>query len=359
MNHDKRAETRLIGSISNHYSFYLNIRNFFHIVKFFTKEKFSKNVIIDDFKKIIVTKKKPYPLFKTKDIKFIFEEPFEFIDIVCLFIFTINNDSDSYLCVHNVNKWFSPKINRYRSLDLFEKIKEKMRISIVKKIKNIIVISPNVLEYCNLNIKTHNFTYIPFGEVDQVFIKTDSREKSQHIKVVIPGTINEARNYELIIEAITKFKTQLNTQYEFIFLGRPISDYGHRIQKKLNEIKRENITIRTFNYFISTSVFSEILNNSDLIFSIFDLNFKSKEGYFEILGQTKETGILFIGMNYCIPMLVPKEYNIPKEIKSQTLQFASIQHCIEILGKINPNQLFELRREAIVNYRKQLKNNSK
>lgn len=346
----KPSSISLIGRIPNHYSLYLNILKSINSNEIYFITNKSTNLTLIEYypKKVnikILSNNLLYLNYKNDFI--ILDEPFEFIDIIKVLLFTPKNKT--YLIIHNINKWFNPKINRAKKFSQFDKFKELARLAVVNRIRNYIVVSSTLQIYCQKNFLNKNFSFVPFGnEIQNLQIKNNYTNNI--IKVAIPGTISQARNYSRILKLISSLD-KLNIQYEFIFLGKPIGKYGKEIITLLESLNLNNIIIKTFNEFISNYIFQKELIDSDIIFSDFNINYISKEGYFEYYGKTKETGISSIAIDYCKPIIIPNEYNLPQEINSQSIKFHSFEDCIKIFKDLyeNKQKIKFLKKEAIAN----------
>lgn len=323
----------IFGKIPNHYSFYKNIINCHTGFKIIFQTNIKTFLLVNNqnapsTKYNVRRNLFVYPVIRKGQTKAIFDEPFEIYDILKVLFY--RRKVNIYLTIHNVNKWFFPESNRGKSFNLIDKFKEYLRKKIVKKYQNFICVSSNVYQFCLNNIPYKSFRLINFASDKVSVIDNKNIGHYNKIIVVIPGTISRARNYDNIIKVI---KGIGNTEklYEFIFLGVPLGDYGQEIIGKLNALNFQNIKIWTFDSFIPTELFNKILMDCDLIYSDFNLEFKTKEGYIEIYGKTKETGVAPLAYTFNKPLLVPESYVVPKEQLVNTMFFDSCQDAMEII----------------------------
>jgi len=323
----------IFGKIPNHYSFYKNIINCHTGFKIIFQTNIKTFLLVNNQKDpstqySVRRNLFVYPVVKMGQAKAIFDEPFEVYDILKVLFY--RKKENIYLSIHNFNKWFFPESNRGKSFNLIDKFKEYLRKQIVKKYQNFICVSSNVYQFCLDNIPQKNFRLINFASDKVSVIDNKNTGHYNKIKVVIPGSISRARNYDNIIKVIKGIGIT-EKAYEFIFLGAPLGDYGLEIIGKLNALNFQNIKIRTFDSFIPTELFNKTLIDCDLIYSDFNIEFKSKEGYIEIYGKTKETGVAPLAYTFNKPLLVPESYIVPKEQLINSLFFNSYQDAIEII----------------------------
>jgi len=257
-------------------------------------------------------------IFKKSDL-IIFEEHFTFhISILLQIIFYGHK---SLQVVHSANKFLKR--------DLKFNIKSVIAYAFFKiiksRIKGIIVISQTVKEYIlNNKLFNDNVFYIPFNATKVGYrLQADSNES---VKFTIPGTVNtERRNYKIFLKVFLRIlRENSKAKIKLCLLGKVVK-IGQEELKYINEIRKINpIAIDMWHSFIDSETYHEELLTSQFLIGNINIDY-TENNIKEVYGQSKETGVLFLMMQYKIPTLFPEEYKYSNIYKSTILPYKNTQ----------------------------------
>ena len=335
----KNKSVTIVGNIKNHYRFYLSISEIFidyTVTLCCTNEVFNLIKEIENSSHIILKlypKDKLYNSFIEGDINII-EQPYLLKQLIQLAF--RKKISNYFLVCHNINTWFFPlsnidssfKVKNIRSMFLREIIKYRL--------KKIIVVSDKLVN--SIQNKKRNVICIPFDILLSSENIKNKTSVSKLKKIVIPGTISRARDYELIMCLIISLEN-LKDKFEFIFLGKPSDEYGNDVLSKLNNLKLLGYKIKTFSKFISAFDYHYELKSCDIILSAFDNKFVTGEGFVEYYGISKETGVPYLGLTYNKIIILPETYNHPTIVSDQVLTFKDINSLNPLLDNLYNSNL--------------------
>lgn len=325
----------IVGKIKNHYPLYLTISDIFkneNVIINCTKDLANELILINKNNKVtynIISENKIYSNYIEGELNFI-DQPYSRKDLIQLAMHNCNVGVN-YLICHNANTWFHPFTNIHKSFKLRNVLSVLLRKIIKKRINNYIVMNKNIEEYLinkNKN-KGNNFSTIPFDLMNN--ITSYNIVDNCKIRIVIPGTISKARNYELIIRVINRLAGKKDL-FTFIFLGTKYGTYGSEIYKQLTQMQEKGFDIKLYDSFVENVEFDYQIKNCHVIMTAFDLNSITTEGFIEYVGISKETGVPYKALNYGKILIIPKNYNTTDIIKDQTLTYSSIDELINLLS---------------------------
>jgi len=245
---------------------------------------------------------------------------------------------------HNINTWFKPSLRSLK--DLKEK---KYKAQILKNV-DYIAVEDFIYNHLKNNEKTlfkkYNFVYIPYtiyyGKVNKI------KKNDERIKIVLPGSIDkERRKYEDTIKVIRKLINEDNNKFIFSFAGPAIGEYGNDILNELEKIKEiDNNIVIFFKEKPSPEEFRYEMESADIVLSTSTKYFYTL-GTKEEIGKTKPTAAIHDMVSFVLPGILPKHLNIPKELKSSSLQYQTADDLYNnIISLLNDNKLEELSNEA-------------
>lgn len=263
------------------------------------------------------------------------------------------------LTVHMANHWLKAKFafnirSIFRSLDVAFSI-FLIRFILLRKYDAINVIYPPIKDFVKneTNYKKEVFT-LPFNFYDKGK-KTAVSKKDGKIKFVIPGLIETyRRNYDLAVDVFEKLFKKYNKKIAFSIVGKPVGPGGKRIVERCEKLKEKGYNISVSKGFVPEEEYNKTSTESDIIFSPLNVKTKRDTGVIEIYGETEGSALPFEAIQYCKPLIVPKEFNVMNEMKSSTIQYESakdLENKIEELIE-NKNKLLELKKEAVKNSEK-------
>lgn len=348
----------------NHYQFYNSIIQLFYdnidSITFITLEDI-KNQIIDkagyNSKVKFITTKDIYKyrsliLSNLTNIKgndlLIFDQIFTCHPILLLLTLVLNK-IPKYIVLHDINLWLNPPIKlKFKYLFYF-----LLRSLILHFMKGIIVVSPNIKKYIESSSLTKKEVYsLPFS-IPNKNKKKNNQDHKDILSIAIPGVVDgDKRNYFDILEVISKIFKEENIKIELKLLGKPKGKVGSEIINKSQEINRcANFNlVKYWEDFIPDNIFEEEIMNSDMLLTNLNIVYKNKNIH-EIYGITKETGIVYIMIEYMKPMLTQKDLQILNGFENQIMRYNDIEDLKKILIRIakDKNMLRYLNNYALQN----------
>jgi hypothetical protein len=269
--------------------------------------------------------------------------------------FGFNPKCKTIMTMHTVNAWLKPKpvfnikkIVSTLDTNLSAFISNKF---LLKKFDALNVIYPPIKDYI-LGETTYNkkvFT-LPFGLFNENNIV--AKKESKKIQFVVPGQVEEhRRDYDIILDAFEKLFTKYNKEIELILLGYPVASYGSRIIKRCKKLKEKGYNIQYFESFVPEETYEDVMKKIDFILLPIRIKTKGMGIITEYYGITKGSAGVFEGIQYGKPMVVPKNFNMVKELNSSTLKFNDSKDLENILANViqEKDKLEKTKKDAIKN----------
>ena len=263
--------------------------------------------------------------------------------------------SKMILTVHMLNHWLKAKFafskNIFRSIDVMFSI-FLIRKILLPKYDAINVIYPPMKDFVknDTNYEKKVFS-LPFNYYDKSK-KTTSLKKDKKIRFVIPGLIETyRRNYDLALDVFERLFKKHNNKIILNIVGKPVGSGGKKIIERCENLKKKGYNITFSKGFVPEEEYNKISIESDIIFSPLNVKTKRDTGVEEIYGQTEGSALPFEAIQYCKPLIVPKEFNVIKEMKSSTIQYISAKDLEKKIIELteNKNKLAKLKNEAVKN----------
>ncbi|MEZ4857332.1 MAG: hypothetical protein R2781_00805 [Flavobacteriaceae bacterium] len=268
-------------------------------------------------------------LFRKADI-IIFEELYKLSPVSVAFIMVFGKKI--VLTIHNVNKWFK----RGNSKTFKQKITTFIITQITKKVKGIITVSLSLKKYIEEE-KLFNKAvyYIPFTKINNQ--KKHAKNVGEDIIFTIPGTINsDRRDYKFVLEVFYELLEKQPLKIKLFLLGKlvKLSEYEVALILKINQIQPNTVTY--WESFVSDEEFDEVLKKTNYLIGNIKLQY-TENRILEEYGKSKETGILFLMLNYQIPGLFPEGYFSHEIYKELIIYYqenkSSFKEIVSILSK--------------------------
>lgn len=259
------------------------------------------------------------------------------------------------LTIHTANAWLKPrpvfnikKIISTIDTNLSSFIGNKF---ILPRYDAINVIYPPIKDYIlkETNYKKKIFT-LPYGLFNENNV--EDKKEDNKIQFVIPGQVEEhRRDYDLIIVTFEKLFKKYNKDIELILLGYPVGIYGNRIIKRCEKLKEQGSNIKYFSNFVPEKDYESIMKKTDFILLPIKIETKGMGLITEIYGVTKGSAGIFEGIQYGKILVVPKNFNIVKELKSSTLNYTDSKDLENVLAEIieGREKLKKLKKDAYEN----------
>ena len=249
------------------------------------------------------------------------------------------------LVVFNLNGWIYPTLSKLKWFwPSFYKRK------ILKLIKWIAIDEHFHDHAIKLGCK-NNILHIPSLLYDEEYVSKRPPVKPP-VKIIVPGSIHkERRDYEVVLAAL-EIALAKRQDFEVVFLGDPIGEYGKEIQKKAEELNKKfnKPIIHTYqNEYNDAEFLRQIVLGHFLIAPVlpeFDL-----DGITEVYGTSKSTGSCFDILAYAIPGVFPSWLSVNKRFDSSTLRYKNANDLSEIILDFveHPEKIEKLRANSLIN----------
>jgi len=280
------------------------------------------------------------------------------LQLSCFYLprfFGFHPKSKTIMTVHTANAWLKPKptFNIRKIVGTIDTNLSSFIASkfILPKFDAINVIySPikdYILEGTSYNKKIFTLPFNFFDEDNKV-----KEEENKKIQFVIPGQIEEhRRDYDALLNAFENLFKKYNENIDLYMLGYPVGIYGNRILKRCKKLKDMGYNIRYFDSFVPEKTYDEIMKKVDFIIVPIRIKSRGMGIIPEVYGITKGSSVVFEGIQYGKPLVVPEKFNMIKELKSSTLKYTGSKNLEKILAEYieNGKKLKELKQEAYKN----------
>lgn len=243
------------------------------------------------------------------------------------------------LTIHNLNIWFLPG----RRENLKSRLKGIIRSIWLNIAEAVILNSNNMLTYYERNdLSKKSCLVVPFSMRQMDVSDLTVKGIEEPLTVVYPGMVSKVRkDYSLFFHLATN-----NPNVRFILLGKIVKNEGG--EELLNEIKSKSIkNIIYYEDYVDQFEFSRVMCSSDIIYS--DINIKSiNQGTEERYGVTKDSGVSYLMLEYCLPLLVNDEFNNFAYLDEVTYKYSTLLEADNLIKK------FENDRECIIQLKKRV-----
>ncbi|WP_339627072.1 hypothetical protein [uncultured Winogradskyella sp.] len=256
------------------------------------------------------------------------EEPFGGT-ILILFLSLFNLRKKTILTIHNVNKWFLPKMSFSLKMIFYTLVRNKIK----NNVSAYIVISPNLKKYILKSGLTQKPVYfLPFSipTSDNKLFK----ENDGVFRFCIPGSVDlKRRDYSTVIKAFSKALSGGSLNLELYLLGKANSEKPEVVDllnqcDSINKIFKKKIFYWT-NY-VPENEYERVMQIADSF--ILNINsFYQRSTSIEIYGITKETGILYAALNYQKRLIATYTYTLPYELMNNSQTYMDVNELTELL----------------------------
>ena len=177
-------------------------------------------------------------------------------------------------------------------------------------------------------------------------------EKNKRLQIVVPGQIEEhRRDYEILMDAFETILKKYNKKIDIYLLGYPVGIYGNKIINKCIKLKEQGYNIHFYTDFVPENEYEEIMKKSDILVLSIRIKTRGMGLITEYYGITKGSAAVFEGIQYGKPMIVPKNFNLVKQLESSTLRFLDSNNLGEVLSDLieNKEKIYDLKEKAYKN----------
>ncbi|WP_235299332.1 glycosyltransferase family protein [Portibacter marinus] len=121
------------------------------------------------------------------------------------------------------------------------------------------------------------------------------------IKIVIPGTINQYRNYGNLIDGIQEYSKRSDRKMEIVLLGRNHSGIDFQVYNT------DQLSFHTFNDYVTEDKYLQEIQNADLMILPLEEYIEYK-GVLEIKGSSNISGGINDAAFVGCPIIIPEFY---------------------------------------------------
>lgn len=248
--------------------------------------------------------------------------------------------SSLFITLHNLK--YSLQLRRvFQIYPKYRNRNQRFLHKLLKESTAIIVLSENLKKY----IKRRTLFFhkkvlvIPYNIADSEFIQNrfTLMKSNKTINIVVPGIIEERRKDYL---GILFYLNSIASKYrmKIVLLGTPVSDYGKKVVNYCNVMRENGVEINYYNCTVEQNEFDKVMLESDVIIAPINVktNFNCVTEYY---GKTKETGIHFDIIRYCIPAILPISLKSPKDLKEFIYPYSNYSDIEIILENKIQNKL--------------------
>jgi hypothetical protein len=231
------------------------------------------------------------------------------------------------MAAYDTNGWIgrnpvlTPKIYNY--------LKYPARRWQLRRIDTLVVEFDPIREYVDqfLSIPVQSFTPVVYDGDD-----ASGENGRDRTVITVPGLLDETRRkYDDVVQAFSN--TTFQHDVEIVLLGAPVDGYGERLLARFEALGGDGLTVTTFDDWIAVETFDSYLRNSDLLVGPLRRT-RDVDGYREIYGRTKGSGILSDGVRRALPVCLPGWYEIPERHRPATLTYDSPAELRSIIDDI-------------------------
>jgi hypothetical protein len=272
----------------------------------------------------------------------------------------LNPEKKMILTIHHVNTWLKQKIV-FKPLQLIMTIETNIATFLIKgfilkKYDALNVIYKPLKDYIQRQTTYEKPVFtLPTSVYDPTTKFTIQQKKPGILKTIIPGLIQEQRkDYTPIIEAIKLLPKNYLNSLEICIPGFPVGRYGRKIHQQFKALEHIGAQITLFNEFVPDDIFDQLHQNSDIIICPIRIKTRSDNLTTEFYGTTVGSGVIYNGIQYIKPLIVPQEFNQLPELLTSTLTYKNPQDLSNILIDLidNPEKLQNLKNQAKINAEK-------
>ena len=232
------------------------------------------------------------------------------------------------LTLHDINNHFSFKSGSgFRGLVRY--VGKRVLLKIVNEFN---VIASTMVQYLKdrlpQNKKVHN---IPGNIYEEKKRPPAYKEVKNHLRIVIPGTIDSRRrNYDLIFDLLDEIN-QKNLPVSVVLLGG-ISEYGKAIFEKCRQYisRTSNLTFFQTDT-VDQPIYERELDDSHFIWIPSIVDTILSDGIKETYGLSISSGTLFDAIKHAKPCIVPRQLSIPGELESSCLRYERKEEIMRFL----------------------------
>lgn len=269
----------------------------------------------------------------------------------------------SLLLVHNGHSFFAPYSNIVISktwgeiwLDLLRLLHQLIfripfwRRKLLKSMSCITVASGEMKNYLEEYCPERLLEYQILPPLPLAFFECDFSPETRNtdaITITIPGSVNLiSKHYDWIVQAFSELVNSQKRELNLILLGSAGTTTGKAVINRLQELRRNHLTITFFDTTVPQEKFDAIMSQTD--FLILPMRPYLKLGICrERYGYSNISGGINDMIRFGIPALVPKYYPLPTALEGLVDTYENAKDLSRLLDQwIEDLPFVELRDRA-------------
>ncbi len=238
------------------------------------------------------------------------------------FYANLNFTTKTILLIHDGNYFFRPTKNinvtsfkdvlRWLKFKVFQE--EKYRKKLLQHFSYITFADDFIASTLKQEIKNLDIQVLPALPLS--FQKKLYQPNTHKTVIIIPGSIKSIRNYNVILTAFQKIKTQIKKPVELVLLGSGHSTFGRKTIQAFSELENQYIQVKAQELPFAETEYNAYLSQAK--FAIIPIQKQFKGGIFlEEYGKTKITGSVNDVVRYGTPTLTSYSYPLKKDVHWQ------------------------------------------
>ena len=242
--------------------------------------------------------------------------------------------------VHNLNNVFS------------NKSKNPLVVELLGKADSYFVLDQLLFDTIRCNQMTSKTVHVLPLVCDSVrtLDSSDSITPTRNrVRFVITGLVEkERKDYEFVVSSLSQ-ASDILPSIELVLLGSASGGYGRHILELVEPLKQQGLSVISFDRFVEDEEFESIMREASCIIGPVRSHTKTQM-FDEVYGQTKLSGTVCDMVQYMLPAIVPRDLDMPSDLKGSYLKYANDQEFIKAIRLIlDPEKCDELRQAAICN----------
>ncbi|QDX40825.1 glycosyltransferase family 4 protein [Salarchaeum sp. JOR-1] len=207
----------------------------------------------------------------------------------------------------------------------------------LRRIDILLVEFDTIQEYARSRLPETNIeTFTPVISNHHDTTTGRTRDHSE-IVITVPGMIDRTRrNYNLLLEAITKLPQAHAASIEVVLLGTPQGKYGEKILRRAEELKEVG-KVTYFRDWIPEAAFEHHLRRSDILVSPLRQT-RQVNGFVEEYGLSKGSGAISDAIRQSTPLLLPEWFKVPERVEPAIQTFCGVNGLSNELYRVISNE---------------------
>ncbi|MDL0130809.1 glycosyltransferase [Halobacterium salinarum] len=209
----------------------------------------------------------------------------------------------------------------------------------LRRIDTLLVEFDTIQEYARSRLPETNIeTFTPVISNPDDTKPSQTRDHSE-IVITVPGMVDGTRrNYNLLLEALTKLPQGHAESIEVVLLGTPQGEYGEKILRRAEDLETVG-EVTCFRDWIPTGTFEHHLQRTDVLVSPLRQT-RQINGFVEEYGLSKGSGAIADAIRQTTPLLLPEWFKVPDRVNSGIQTFRGVEGLSNELFRMISNEAY-------------------